>query len=98
VRKLLLHPSVVEEISEAKNFYNSKVEELGNQLLDEINTAIKFIEESPETWPAYYINLHRFILKRFPFSIIYRIKDNEVQVIAFMHHRRKPLYWKKRIS
>lgn len=98
MKQLFLHPSVVEEISEAKYFYNSKVDGLGNQLLDEIRTAIKFIEESPQAWPAYNKNLHRFILRRFPFSIVYRIKEKEIQIIAFMHHRRKPFYWKKRIS
>ena len=89
MKKLLLHPLVVEEIREAKKFYNSKVDGLGNHMFDEISNAIKLVEESPETWHTFHNNLHRFILRRFPFSIIYRIMDNEVQVIAFMHHRRK---------
>lgn len=98
MKELLLHPLALEEIIEAKNFYNSKVGGLGNHLFDEIDRAFKLIVETPVTWPTYNENLHRFILKRFPFSIIYRILEDKVQVIAFMHQHRKPLYWKKRLS
>jgi hypothetical protein len=96
--KLFLHPLAVEEMLEAKNFYNSKVNGLGNHLFEEIDRAIKLIEETPVTWPTISKDLHRFILKKFPFAVIYRIKEDSIQVIAFMHQRRKPLYWKKRLS
>jgi hypothetical protein len=98
MKKLFLHPLAVEEILEAKNFYNSKVNGLGNHLFEEIDRAIKLIEETPVTWPTISKYLHRFILKKFPFAVIYRIKEDSIQVIAFMHQHRKPFYWKKRIN
>lgn len=98
MKKLFLHPLAMEEMLEAKNFYNFKVNGLGNHLFEEIDRAIKLIEETPVTWPTIFKDLHRFILKKFPFAVIYRIKDDSIQVIAFMHQRRKPLYWRKRLS
>jgi hypothetical protein len=98
MKKLFLHPLAVKEMLEAKKFYNSKVNGLGDHLFEEIDIAIKLIEETPVTWSTIYKNLHRFILKKFPFAVIYRIKEDPIQVIAFMHQRRKPLYWKKRLS
>jgi len=96
--KIFLHPLALDEIIESKNFYDSKVEGLGTQLLDEINRSFNLIEDEPASWFSYDKNLCRFILKRFPFSVIYRIREERIEVIAFMHHHRKPLYWKKRLN
>lgn len=96
--KIFLHPLALDEIIESKNFYDSKVEGLGTQLLEEMDRAFKLIEEDPASWLSYDKNLYRFVLKRFPFSVIYRIRKDRIEIIAFMHHHRKPLYWKKRIS
>ncbi len=38
----------------------------------------------------------RCILKKVPYSIIYRETDDEIQIVAFPHHKRRPSYWKKR--
>jgi hypothetical protein len=96
--KIFLHPLALDEIIESKNFYDSKVEGLGTQLLEEMDRAFKLIEEDPASWLSYDNNLYRFILKRFPFSVIYRIRKDKIEIIALMHHHRKPLYWKKRLS
>jgi len=98
MKKLFLHPLSLEEIIHAKTFYDSKVDGLGSQLVVEINRAIELIDKMPETWPVYNNKLRRYILKRFPFSIIYRLKNNTIQIIAFMHQHRKPYYWKKRLN
>jgi plasmid stabilization system protein ParE len=37
------------------------------------------------------------VLANFPYSIVYRIVENEIQIIAIAHHRRKPNYWYSRI-
>jgi hypothetical protein len=45
MKKLFLHPLAVEEMLEAKKFYNSKVNGLGNHLFEEIDRAIKLMEK-----------------------------------------------------
>jgi toxin ParE1/3/4 len=35
--------------------------------------------------------------KKLPYSIIYRETDDEIQIVAFPHHKRRPSYWKKRL-
>jgi len=98
MHKLFLHPLAIEEMIEAKNFYNSKVNGLGSLLFAEIDRAIGLIEETPVSWPTISKDLQRFILKKFPFAVIYRIKEDSIQVLAFMHQHREPFYWKKRLS
>jgi hypothetical protein len=41
--------------------------------------------------------MHREVpLQRFAFNLIYRIRDDEVIVIAVAHKRRRPGYWRLR--
>lgn len=35
-------------------------------------------------------------LRRFPYSVIYYIRAEELRVVALAHHRRKPGYWSGR--
>ena len=39
----------------------------------------------------------RFLLQRFPFAIVCRELPAAIQVLAIVHARRKPGYWKQRL-
>ncbi len=62
----------------------------------EFASAIKQISEAPDRWGRYECGTHRFIFANFPFSVIYRVRNEVVQIITVAHHRRKPGYWHKR--
>jgi hypothetical protein len=38
----------------------------------------------------------RYLLHKFPFSVVYLERPDFIEVIAVAHHRRKPGYWSKR--
>ena len=38
----------------------------------------------------------KFLLRRFPYGVVYRITKSAIQVIAVAHGRRRPGYWKSR--
>jgi toxin ParE1/3/4 len=37
------------------------------------------------------------VLTAVPYTIIYTETDDEIRVVAFSHHKRKPGYWKRRL-
>jgi hypothetical protein len=37
-------------------------------------------------------------VERFPYSVIYRIKGDQLQIIAVAHMNRRPGYWKDRLQ
>jgi len=37
-------------------------------------------------------------LKRFPYLIVFREMDSEIQIIAVAHGRRRQGYWKRRLK
>jgi toxin ParE1/3/4 len=64
----------------------------------EFQRAISAIEEAPERWPIYFSRCRRYVLHQFPFSIVYRVLEEEVFVLAVTHGHRRPGYWRKRLS
>jgi len=65
--------------------------------LSELETSYQAIRELPDTWPNFENGFKRFLLSRFPFSVIYRANERTVFVVAVMHNSRKPSYWKERV-
>lgn len=41
-------------------------------------------------------NTRMLTLRSFPYSVIYRIQNNEIRVVAVAHHSRRPRYWRGR--
>jgi toxin ParE1/3/4 len=39
----------------------------------------------------------RFVLHRFPFSVVYLDEADELNIVAVAHNKRKPGYWKARL-
>ena len=61
--------------------------------LDEAETAIV---DRPEAWPTAGSGNRRYLLRRFPFSVIYRVEESRRLIVAVAHARRRPGYWKYR--
>jgi hypothetical protein len=47
-------------------------------------------------WPRVDRRHHRFVMRRFPYSVFYRFNDTELTVVAIAHHKRPPGYWARR--
>ncbi len=95
---LRFHPDVSCEVKDSYTWYQQQVEGLGDDFINELEAAYQAIMELPRTWPRFQTYFRRFLLSRFPFSVIYRIHDdNLIYVVAVMHNSRKPGYWLDRV-
>jgi plasmid stabilization system protein ParE len=96
VRRVIHHPSATAEITEAARYYEQRVVGLGAQYLDEIDEAVKAIRALPECWPIIGRGVRRYLLQRFPFGLYYRLKADQIEILACKHHSRHPDYWRRR--
>jgi plasmid stabilization system protein ParE len=94
--KIIFHPAVAIEIKASYEWYQNQSEGLGDDFLSELESAYQAIIELPDTWPRFNMNYRRFLLSKFPFSVVYRENENTIFVVAVMHNSRKPSYWKNR--
>ncbi|MFO1364492.1 MAG: type II toxin-antitoxin system RelE/ParE family toxin [Burkholderiales bacterium] len=70
--------------------------ELGLAFIAEFERAIGVLCNYPRLGPVWRGSTRRFPLRRFPYSIIYQLKPEEVRVIALAHQSRRPGYWRGR--
>lgn len=99
MRTLMFHLDVYNEIQEGYSWYEEKSPGLGKDFIEELETSYVAIEKMPETWPLLTKRIHRYILKRFPYGVLYIIRNEVIiEVIAVMHLKRNPGYWKDRVN
>ena len=91
-----IHPEVFKELEKSRNWYDKQSAGLGDRFLDQVDRAMEAISEYPETWPPYIFGTRRFLFHRFPYAVVYYIDKSKIKVIALMHFKQKPGYWKKR--
>ena len=92
-KQVKYHPEAKIEIQEAIKWYDRKADGLGLEFVFEVRQAETTILQDPEVWPFYVYETRRFLLKRFPFAIVYLVSRSEIQIIAVAHCKRKPGYW-----
>jgi len=90
------HPDVYEDIQGSYRWYEEKLSSLGNSFLNEIENGLTTIKNFPDMWANFENGFKRYILNKFPFSIIYKYNKGTIFVVAIMHNSRKPNYWKTR--
>jgi plasmid stabilization system protein ParE len=91
-------PEADRELTEAGIFYAREGgKELGLAFIAEFARSLDFLCLNPLIGPSWRNDKRRFPIRRFPYSIIYDIRDNELRVVAIAHHRQKPDYWSDRI-
>lgn len=91
--KLVMIATAKKEFIEAILHYNSVRESLGFEFASNVKNSISHISASPDSWPKFSERLRRYILKRFPYAIIYRFENNQITIIAIMHMKRDHKRW-----
>ena len=95
-RAVELHPEALSDARAAYGWYYARNPSAAAAFLVEIDRAVEEILEAPERWPRFLHGTRRFVLRRYPFSVVYRLTDPTILIIAFAHGRRRPGYWRTR--
>lgn len=81
------------EFTDALCWYAERSESVANRFDDEFTQALRTIVSDPERFPQ-IDSRHRFYLMRtFPYQIIFRSADDLITIIAVAHTARRPYYW-----
>jgi plasmid stabilization system protein ParE len=95
-RAVRVHPLAADEASAAYAWYFARHPTVADGFRLELDAAIENIAEAPKRWLRVHERFRRYVLHRYPFSVVYLERADFIEVIAVAHHRRKPGYWTKR--
>jgi toxin ParE1/3/4 len=93
---LIYDPLAKEEIKLAAFYYESCREGLGNAFLFSIEGSIQKICLNPVRYRRISKRFRRCLVEGFPYGIIFSVEEDGVFIVAVMHLKRRPGYWKSR--
>jgi plasmid stabilization system protein ParE len=92
------HPEAIAEYDAAFDWYLERSPDAALKFDAEVDRALAQIIRAPQRWAAGPYSTRRFLLRRFPFTLIYREQSwGNIQILAVAHTSRKPGYWKQRL-
>ena len=94
--RLEFHPEALAEFRAAAEHYESQQRGLGSRFVNAIDAAVTRIAEAPESGRIIEDDIRRCLSKVFPYAVLYSIEPDYILVVAVMHCRREPGYWRNR--
>lgn len=96
-KRVEYHEGAVADVTNAVTWYRKRNPRVALDFIEELDRATDIISKAPERWPMGNNNTRRFLLWRFPFTIIYSQKELVVTIWAVAHGSRRPEYWANRL-
>jgi len=84
-----------QEYMDAIDYYNNQRDGLGYEFAIEIDEGIQNIQLYVSAWQQLSSKIRRYLIKRFPFGIIYSSTENSIIVLSIMNLHQKPKNWEK---
>ena len=97
MRRVRFHLDAEAEFIAATQFYETHAAGLGLEFVSEVRSAARIVAAHPEIGRRFAKRLRRFLVRRFPYGLVYRVEPDAIFVVAVMHLRRRPGYWKGRV-
>ena len=96
--RVVFRPEARAELLDARRWYEERLEGLGRDFARAVEAAIEAIAKHPASFRQVHGGCRRCLLRRFPYSIVYRPASTEIVVLAVHHHRRAPSSWRGRTA
>ncbi len=88
--RIVFRPEARVEAVEARDWYESRSVGLGLEFARALEAALQTAVRNPDASTALEGSCRRALLRKFPFSLVFRVRGDEFLVLAVFHHRRDP--------
>ena len=92
------HPMARLEAMEAFDWYRERSLPAAQRFQRELEEAQRAIQDLPDAWPGYLAGTRHYLLKRFPYGVVFRRVESQIEILAIAHTRREPGYWGARLE
>jgi plasmid stabilization system protein ParE len=88
-----------DELTGAIRRYEVRRSGLGREFYDAVCRTIDLIQTHPEigTPRTGRFPNRQFRVAGFPYKVVYRVREDDIYVVAIAHTSRRPGYWKDRV-
>lgn len=92
------HPAARDELGATVDYYEDALQGLGAQFRDAVKAAMERVDTYPRSGRSTSGGFKRALVSGFPYDLVYRIRDDVLDILAIAHHRRRPGYWRNRTA
>lgn len=96
MKDVKFHPDAESEMLAAAAYYEEQQPDLGRRFLASIQDSVNRIVLNPHLYPTVDLDVRLCLTKTFPFGVLFRDQSRHIVIMAVMHQRRDPEYWKSR--
>lgn len=96
--RLEFHPEARDEFVAAAEYYNAAVPGLGDRFLLAVRRTTDVVLRHPTAGPLRKASARRVLVTGFPYDVVHQVRGDVVDVLAVAHQRRRPGYWRKRLT
>ena len=90
------HPAADVEYAEAATYYAGIDAGLGQRFYEEMERLLGEVRAHPERFWMFDPPARRHLSAVFPYSVVYLDKPDVVWIVAIMHGKQQPGYWRER--
>ncbi|MBT0607264.1 type II toxin-antitoxin system RelE/ParE family toxin [Aequorivita echinoideorum] len=90
IYKIFILHIAKQELDEAVGFYESRRKGFGNEFLTEVKTLYNHLQKNPFLFRKNNLGYYEASVSRFPFLIIYEVKENSIYIASSFHTSRNP--------
>lgn len=96
--KVSFHPAARDEFLAAAEYYDTAVAGLGSRFLQIVRGTTDMLLRHPEAGSVRNAGTRRVVLTGFPYDIVFQVRQDTLEIIAIAHQRRRPGYWRHRVT
>jgi plasmid stabilization system protein ParE len=93
-----LHPEADEEFAGAVRYYSEISPELGVRFYREMERLLREVCANPQRFRKFDPPVRRHFSHDFPYAIVFLAKPDSIWIVAVMHMKRRPGYWRERLG
>ena len=94
----IFHPDAGEEYARGVEYHADVASELCIHFHDEIERLIREIHRQPDRFFRFSPPAQRALARKFPYSVVYLNQPDRIWIVAIMHAKRRPGYWRERLG
>jgi plasmid stabilization system protein ParE len=93
---VLIAAAAEQDYTEALCWYAQRSKRAANGFESEFEQAIRAIQATPQRFPFCDASHRFYLMRRYPFLVIFRETSGRLLIVAVAHAKRQPGYWQGR--
>ena len=96
--KINVRPAALDELERAWIWYEEQRLGLGDEFRACVDATLAAATRNPLAYPRVEGELHRALVRRFPYAVLFLVEPDRIEVIAVFHGARDPRERRRRMG